>query len=89
MLFLILFLLVLVVFSCVFIATYYLNKKTNALSHIINVDSSNIGITSVVHDNASKTVKDSIDGAIDTLNAHGIMELNLENFYNSLNQSEG
>lgn len=89
MLFLILFILVLAVFLCVFVATYYLNKKTNASSHIINVNSSNIGITSVVHDNASKTVKDSMNGAIDTLNAHGIKELNLENFYNSLNKSKG
>lgn len=84
-LFLILFLLILVIFLSVFVTSYNLNKKTNASSHISNVNNSCIGILSVVHDNASKTVKDSMDGAIDTLKSHGIIELNPENFYNSLN----
>ena len=80
--------LVLAAISCVFVAACVLKNKPHVVSHMENVADSFDGVHKVAHDNASKTVECSMSGATNTLSSFGISDLNMDNFYNSLNKKK-
>lgn len=81
-------LLVLIAISCVFVTAWILQKNTKISLHLENVADSFNGVHKVVHDNASKTVESSMKGATNTLCDFGIIALDMNKFYNSLNKKK-
>lgn len=70
-----------VVLFIVVVSAISLSKK----SYMNSIVDSQNGIASIVHDNASKTVTDSMSGAMQTINTFGFQDFDVDNFYNSLN----
>lgn len=81
-------LLILVAVCCVLVTARQLGKKTNIVLHLENIAGSFDGLPKIVHDNASKTIGDSLQGAQNTLSSFGFESLNMNYFYNSLNKKK-
>ena len=60
-------------------------KKTNAATHIVNEESSIIGLSSIVRKDTAKTVNETLKGTTNTLKSINVKNIDIYKLYNSLN----